>query len=145
MQISFFLNLLFTFFSFYNLEHGGDPPQLMGSFGEEILETVPPPLRRDPPLHLLSCREPTEQVTRCHIIVEDGWAGASNPHPHLNPPPTLKHRQQVIQGSHMVSGTRCPAWIDWLKKWSESRAAAPKGQCPVGHRGEIPYVLRGHI
>ena len=28
----------------------------------------------------------------------------------------------------MVSGTRCPAWNDQLKKWSESRAAAPKGQ-----------------
>ena len=41
-------------------------------------------------------------------------------------------------------GTRCPAWSDWLKKWSESRAVAPKGRCPVGHRGEFPYVLRGH-
>ena len=57
----------------------------------------------------------------------------------------LKERKQVIQGSHMVSGTRCPAWSDYLKKWSESRAAAPKGRCPVGHRGEFPYVLRGHI
>ena len=36
----------------------------------------------------------------------------------------------------MVSGTRCPAWSDQVKKWSESRAAAPKGRCPVGHRGE---------
>ena len=52
----------------------------------------------------------------------------------------------------MVSGTRCPAWSDKLKKWSESRAAAPKDRCPVGHRGEFPYVLigqdfglRGHI
>ena len=34
--------------------------------------------------------------------------------------------EQFIQGSHMVSGTRCPAWSDQLKKWSESRAAAPK-------------------
>ena len=40
----------------------------------------------------------------------------------------------------MVSGTRCPAWSDQLKKWSESRAAAPKGRCPVGHRGEFPDV-----
>ena len=24
-------------------------------------------------------------------------------------------------------------------------AAAPKGQCPVGHGGEFPYILRGHI
>ena len=37
----------------------------------------------------------------------------------------------------MVSGTRCPAWSYYLKKWSESRAAAPKGRCPVGHRGEF--------
>ena len=27
------------------------------------------------------------QVTRGHNIVADGWAGASNPHPHLNPQP----------------------------------------------------------
>ena len=45
----------------------------------------------------------------------------------------------------MVSGTRCPARSDQLKKWSESRAAAPKGRCPVGHRGEFPDVLRRHI
>ena len=51
----------------------------------------------------------------------------------------------VIQGSHMVSGTRCPAGSDPVKKWSESRAAAPKGRCPVEHRGEFPDVLRGHI
>ena len=36
----------------------------------------------------------------------------------------------------MVSGTRCPAGSDPVKKWSKSRAAAPKGQCPVGHRGK---------
>ena len=53
--------------------------------------------------------------------------------------------QLVIQGSHMVSGTRCPAGSDPVKKWSESRAAAPKGRCPVEHRGEFPYVLRRHI
>ena len=56
-----------------------------------------------------------------------------------------KERKLVIQGSHVVSGTRCPAWSDQLKKWSESRAAAPKGRCPVGHRGEFPDVLRRHI
>ena len=49
----------------------------------------------------------------------------------------------VIQGSHMVSGTRCPAWSDQQKKWSESRAAAPKGRCPVGHRGEFPCYSMG--
>ena len=56
-----------------------------------------------------------------------------------------REKKQVIQGLHMVSGTRCPAWSDLVKKWCESRAAAPKGQCPVGHRGEFPYVLRRHI
>ena len=29
-----------------------------------------------------------QQVTRGHNIVADGWAGASNPHPHLMPPPS---------------------------------------------------------
>ena len=51
----------------------------------------------------------------------------------------------VIQGSHMVSGTQCPAGSDPVKKLCESRAAAQKGRCPVEHRGEFPYVLRGHI
>ena len=46
----------------------------------------------------------------------------------------------VIQGSHMVSGTRCPAGSDPVKKWSESSAAAPKGRCPVEHRGEFRDV-----
>ena len=36
-----------------------------------------------------------QQVTRGHNIVADGWAGASNPHTHPNPPPTLKHTQKV--------------------------------------------------
>ena len=40
----------------------------------------------------------------------------------------------------MVSGTRCPAGSDPVMKWSESRAAAPKGRCPVEHRGEFPDV-----
>ena len=35
----------------------------------------------------------------------------------------------------MVSGTRCPAGSDPVKKWSESRAAAPKGRCPVEQGG----------
>ena len=46
----------------------------------------------------------------------------------------------VIQGSHMVSGTRCPAGSDLVKRLRESRAAAPKGQCPVEHRGEFRDV-----
>ena len=36
-----------------------------------------------------------KQVTRGHNIVADGWAGASNHHPHPNPLPTLKHTQKV--------------------------------------------------
>ena len=40
----------------------------------------------------------------------------------------------------MVSGTRCPAGSDPVKKWSESRAAASKGRCPVEHRGEFRDV-----
>ena len=36
-----------------------------------------------------------KQVTRGHNIVADGWAGASNPHPHPNPHPTLKPTQKV--------------------------------------------------
>ena len=51
----------------------------------------------------------------------------------------------VIQGSHMVSGTRFPAGSDPVKKWSESRAAAPKVQCPVGQKGEFPDIPRRHI
>ena len=39
----------------------------------------------------------------------------------------------------------CPAGSDSVMKWSESRAAAPKGRCPVEHREEFPDVLRGHI
>ena len=77
-------------------------------------------------------------------LVACGWAGAV-----LEKVTRASGRKQyaqlVIQGSHMVSGTRCPAGSDPVKKWSESRAAAPKGRCPVEHRGEFPDVLRGHI
>ena len=34
-------------------------------------------------------------MTWGHNIVADGWAGASNPHPQSNPPPTLKPAQKV--------------------------------------------------
>ena len=54
-------------------------------------------------------------------------------------------RKQLIQGSHMVSGSGCPARSDQVKKWSESRAAALKSQCPFEHKKEFPDVLRGHI
>ena len=40
----------------------------------------------------------------------------------------------------MVSGTQCPAWSDQRKNWSESRAAAPKGQCPVERKDDFPQV-----
>ena len=40
--------------------------------------------------------------------------------------------KQVIQGSHMVSSTRCPAQSDQVK-WIGSREAAPKSRCPVEH------------
>ena len=46
-------------------------------------------------------------------------------------------KELVIQGSNMVSGTRCPARSDPVKKWSESRAVASKVRCPVEHRGEF--------
>ena len=39
------------------------------------------------------------KVTRGHNIVADRWAGASNPHPHPNLPPTLKHTQKVFQNA----------------------------------------------
>ena len=41
----------------------------------------------------------------------------------------------------MVSGTRCPAGSDPVKKWNESRAVAPKGLCPVRHRSEFPDMI----
>ena len=51
----------------------------------------------------------------------------------------------VIKGWHMVSGTCCPACGDQVKWVRESRAAVLKGQCPVGHKGEFPDVLKGSI
>ena len=45
----------------------------------------------------------------------------------------------------MVSGTCCPACGDQVKWVRESRAAVLKGQCPVGHGGEFPDVLKGSI
>ena len=58
-----------------------------------------------------------------HERVGRGVQPPSTPHA----PPLHTYTQQVIQGLHMVSGTRCPAKSDQLKKWSESRAAAQKG------------------
>ena len=34
-------------------------------------------------------------MTRGHNIVADGWAGASNPHPHPKPHSIHKHTQKV--------------------------------------------------
>ena len=53
----------------------------------------------------------------------------------------MKEAQLVIQGSHMVSGSRCPAGSDPVENWSESWAAASKGRCPVEHKGEFQNVL----
>ena len=58
---------------------------------------------------------------------------------------TAHKRQLVIQGLHLVSGTHCPACSDQVKEWSESRVAASKGRCPIGHRGEFPNILKGSI
>ena len=43
--------------------------------------------RLKPPLVSVSQAE-EKQVTRGHNIVADGWAGATNPHPHPTPHPT---------------------------------------------------------
>ena len=51
-----------------------------------------------------------KQVTQGHNIIGHGWAAASNPHPHPMPTPhQLTYHKLVIQGLHLVSGTRCPA------------------------------------
>ena len=46
-------------------------------------------------------------------------------------------KEPVIQKSLMFIGAHSPARSDQMKKWSESKAAVPKGRCPVGHRGEF--------
>ena len=35
--------------------------------------------------------------------------------------------------------------VGWLVSWSPFLAAASKGQCPVGHKGEFPNILKGSI
>ena len=49
-----------------------------------------------------------EKVTRGHNIVTDGWAGASNPHPHPNLPQTLKHTQKYQKRLFSHVSTRSP-------------------------------------
>ena len=49
-----------------------------------------------------------EQVTRGHDIIEEGWAGASNPHPHPNPltPHTNIHKKYLKHSFfHFLSGS----------------------------------------
>ena len=43
----------------------------------------------------------------------------------------------------MVSGARCPSWSDLLKRWSERRAAAQKGQFFLKYKGEFLDILWG--
>ena len=62
-------------------------------------------------------------MTRGHNIVADGWAGASNPHPLPNPPPSLKHTRKVLErlpsGVHnsgkMKKKTTCLANLCWTE------------------------------
>ena len=53
-----------------------------------------------------------ERRQRHKTLCEEKTAGIQKP----------RRKKQVIQGSHMVSGTRCPAWSDQVEKWSGSRA-----------------------
>ena len=39
----------------------------------------------------------------------------------------------------------CLEWSAEEVEWEQGSAAAPKGRCPVGHRGEFPDVLGKHI
>ena len=58
-----------------------------------------------------------KQVTLGHIIVADGWAGASNPNPHPNPPPTLKHTYQL---------DGCFQWTNGRTDKASYRVACPQ-------------------
>ena len=56
-----------------------------------------------------------KKVTRGRSIVADGWAGASNPHPHPNPPTILKHTQKVSKTFvflffNSITMTSMPTW-----------------------------------
>ena len=43
----------------------------------------------------------TKQAMRGHIIVADGWAGASNPHPHPTP-----HQTPLLSQTHLQKASR---------------------------------------
>ena len=58
-----------------------------------------------------------KQVTRGHNIAADGWVGASNLHPHPNPPPTLKHTQKV---------SKTPFFRDIEKSFQEVTPIGPE-------------------
>ena len=47
-----------------------------------------------------------EQVTRGHNIVADGWAGASNPHPHPMPPHQHTYPKKYLKRSFFHFSTR---------------------------------------
>ena len=49
-------------------------------------------------------------MTRGHDIVANGWAGASNPNPHLTPFPTQTHTQKALKRSffHFLSCVHGP-------------------------------------
>ena len=47
-----------------------------------------------------------QQVTRGHNIVADGWAGASNPHPHPMPPHQHTYPKKHLKCSFFHFSTR---------------------------------------
>ena len=49
-----------------------------------------------------------KQVTRGHNIVANGWAGASNPHPHPNPPQTYAKGIKKRSFSHFSTRAHGP-------------------------------------
>merc|ERR1711911_527117 len=62
------------------------------------------------------------------------------------PPPHIhKHTQLVILGSHMVSGTRCPAGSDPVQMWSETDGCKEIHPCvlqDIGPLGPLPKKER---
>ena len=67
----------------------------------QVLNWINDPLystQRRPSWRVLAFK--MKRVTRGHNIVADGWARASNPHPHPNPAHTLKHTQKVFKNAH---------------------------------------------
>ena len=78
----------------------------------------------------------SKQVTRGHNIVADGWAGASKPYSHSNPPPTLKHTQKVSKTLICSISTR--------SLQTDRRTKGPRDQCngPTGQRTDkASYTL----